>query len=227
MALKCGDGGETALEIRRRALRAETGHKARVGWCGGRGGRSQRLWRRPKPRGPDAPVCASGGGLRRQCRTGGTDRQALPWSPERWGGLLRKCRGRPRNTAHRGSRGASLKHRARNAEGSGSPWQLSPVHLKPSCTGSWGACAPAFRAPSLISGRECELDYGRTWRPTKNTGGGALPVSSCPAQRGRGTTRRSRVVEGAWASRQASALRPLHHASHGLPPRCASLRGGG
>ena len=126
-ALKCGDGGETAPEIRRRALRAGSGRK--VGSAGAVAGAGVRSARRGGP--------SRGVPMRRRARM------------DRWVGLSPKYYGAGLKPAT----GGLAEQASNTARGTPNVSALRDCYLlctqNSSCTGSWGACAPAFRAPSI------------------------------------------------------------------------------
>ena len=117
---------------------------------------------RPKPRGPGAPFTCVAWGSRRQRRNPAAGRQALSRPV-----AVDKAR-KAGKLVHRGPRGASLKHRARDAGEPGTSWWLplcTPVTL---CVhrlrGALGF--PAFRAPSDFRG-ETVAKLGRTKRAAR------------------------------------------------------------
>ena len=162
-----GTAWRAALEMRRRAPRAGSGTPGSAGAVAKASVRSARR---------GGPSC--GVPMRRGARM------------DRWVGLSPKQYGVDLKPAT----GGLAEQASNTARGTPDVSALRDCYLlctqNSSCTGSWGACAPAFRAPSIYFRRRCrEGDYGRTRRPANNAGGGALTFHLSP-HAGRGRSKR-------------------------------------
>ena len=160
-------------------------------WC-----RCLRSWRRAKSPGPMGAVAA----MRATQRACGGPSRGVPMRRrarmDRWVGLSLKYYGAGLKAATEGL-AEQASNTARGTPGNRFFVMTSACALKLYRAQDHGAPgAPAFRAPSLSQGRECDEDYGRSRRPRKKYGRRSVGYSSsCPAQRGRGTMRS--MVEGA------------------------------